>query len=346
MEHDVIIPERNAGRATKRIQPSGRRVFLIAVTMVVALALAFFGGVYLLSERYLGDVQRLPDPFVDIPSEERPAKPPGGGSRNGETWLLAGLDTRSEVPTTGGNAESTRRGRSDALMLVHLTGDREQAYVVSIPRDSWVPIPDHGHAKINAAYAYGGPTLAIRTVEQVTDIRIDHFAVIDWAGFRSLTDALGGVTIMSERAGEQHLNGEQALEFVGERYSLPRGDLDRVQRQQAFLRAVVDKTLAEGTLVNPVKLTGVLDSIADAVSVDGTLSNADLRTLALSFRNLEREDVVFVTAPVAGLDSVEGQSIVRLDEQQSSAFWAAVATDQLPAYIQQQGAETLPEKAP
>jgi LCP family protein required for cell wall assembly len=321
-------------------------VFLIAVTMLLSVALLAVGGVYLLSEKYLGEVRRLPDPFVGIPADERPVKPTVGSPQDGETWLLAGLDTRSDVPTTGANAQSTRRGRSDALLVVHMTGDRKQAYVVSIPRDSWVPIPGHGHAKINAAYAYGGPTLAIRTVEQVTGIRIDHFGVIDWAGFKSLTDALGGVTITSEKEGQQHLNGEQALAFVGERYDLPRGDLDRVQRQQAFLRAVVDQTLAEGTLTHPFKLSRVLGSVTDTVSVDGSLSNHDLRTLALSLRNLQRADLTFVTAPVAGLDSVEGQSIVRLDEQRGPAFWAAVAADNLPAYIDQHGADTLSEVAP
>jgi LCP family protein required for cell wall assembly len=329
-----------------RRRPSGRRVFLIAVTMLLSVALLFVGGVYLLSEKYLGNVARLPDPFAGIPAEERPAEPSAGSSENGETWLLAGLDTRSPVPTTGGNAQSTRRGRSDALMVVRLTGDRKQAYVISIPRDSWVPIAGHGHAKINAAYAYGGPTLAIRTVEQLTGIRIDHFGVIDWAGLKSLTDALGGVTIASKKDGEQHLNGEEALEFLQERKTLPRGDFDRVQRQQAFLRAVVDKTLTEGTLTNPIKLTKVLGSVGDTVSVDSGVSNNDLRGLALSLRNLRRNDLAFVTAPVAGLDSVDGQSIVRLDEQRGQAFWAAVASDSLPTYIDQYGADTLDELAP
>jgi LCP family protein required for cell wall assembly len=331
---------------SRRRRPSGRRVFLIATTMLVSIALAFFGGVYLLSEKYLGDVRRLPDPFAGIPAEERPARPNTGSAPNGETWLLAGLDTRSDVPTTGAKAQSSRRGRSDALMVVHVTGDRKQAYVVSIPRDSWVPIPGHGHAKINAAYAYGGPTLAIRTVEQVTGIRMDHFGVIDWEGLKSLTDALGGVTITSKKDGEQHLNGEQAIDFLQERKTLPRGDFDRVQRQQAFLRAVVDKTLAEGTLTHPFKLGRVLGSVSDTVSVDSSLSNNDLRTLALSLRNLRRDDLTFATAPVAGLDSVEGQSIVRLDEQRGQAFWAAVEGDSLPVYIDQHGADTLDDVAP
>jgi LCP family protein required for cell wall assembly len=227
-----------------------------------------------------------------------------------------------------------------------MTGDRKHAYVVSIPRDSWVRIPGRGRAKINAAYAFGGPTLAIRTVEQVTGIRIDHFGVIDWNGFMSLTDALGGVTLTSEKEGRRHLNGEQALAFVGERYALPRGDLDRVQRQQAFLRAVVDKTLAEGALTHPLKLRRVLGSVTDTVSVDSGLSNNDLRRLALSLRTLRRDDLTFVTAPVAGLDSVQGQSIVRLDERRGQAFWGAVATDDLTTYIDEYGADTLADVAP
>jgi anionic cell wall polymer biosynthesis LytR-Cps2A-Psr (LCP) family protein len=180
----------------------------------------------------------------------------------------------------------------------------------------------------------------------VTGIRIDHFGVIDWTGFKSLTNALGGVTIASKQERLQHLNGEQALNFVGERKPLPRGDLDRVQRQQAFLRAVVDKSLANGTFTDPLKLNRVLGSVSDTVSVDNTLSNNDLRVLALSLRNLRRDDLTFATAPVAGLDTIDGQSIVRLDEQRGQVFWTAVAADNLPAYINQHGADILDEVAP
>src|SRR5687768_914615 len=86
-------------------QRGAKRVLLIALTMLAAVALFFVGGVYLLTEKYLGDVQRLPDPFAGIPADERPVKPATGSARRGETWLLAGLDTRSPVPTTGAKAQ-------------------------------------------------------------------------------------------------------------------------------------------------------------------------------------------------------------------------------------------------
>src|SRR5690606_11587247 len=111
--------------------------------------------------------------------------------------LLAGSDARTDGRgTTGaGKGDAWKRGgqRSDTIMILHITGDRKSAYLISVPRDSWVNIPGRGMNKINAAYSFGGPPLYIQTIEELTGLRMDHLAVIDWTGFQALTDALGGV---------------------------------------------------------------------------------------------------------------------------------------------------------
>lgn len=126
-------------------------------------------------------------------------------------------------------------------MLLHISGDRPRVVAISIPRDTWVDFPEHGEAKINAVFSFGGPTFMIHTFEQLTDVRIDHFVVTDFESFSTMSDALGGVRIrLSSRletpdgmipAGDQRLNGEQALAYVRQRYGLSGGDFSRVQRQ-------------------------------------------------------------------------------------------------------------------
>jgi LCP family protein required for cell wall assembly len=245
------------------------------------------------------------------------------------------------------------------VILARLTGDRKHAYLVSIPRDSWVAIPGRGQGKLNTAYAQGGPTLFVHTVEQLTDVRIDHVAVIDFAGFRRLTDALGGVTVTIPQrtydphphrhrlweAGTHRLDGEAALAYVRQRAGLPRGDPDRAQRQQAFLRAVMERLAARGTVANPVRLAKTLDAVSRTVSVDAHLSNSDLRALAFGLRDLRPDHVLFATVPVQGIGDAGGQRIVRLDAARSGPFWAAFENDELPAYILRNGGDTLGQTA-
>ena len=196
-----------------------------------------------------GDVERIDGVFDGLPDgrTDRPR-----ARANAVNILLMGTDRRSDVGTTGLGAAAPPwvpgAQRTDTLMLVHIDGSRRAATVVSFPRDAWVHVPGHGMAKINAAYSYGGPSLAVATVEALTDVRIDHLAVVDWEGFREMTDAVGGVTVTvprdRPRLGPRHhldgrsapLDGQQALDYVGQRYGLPGGDLDRIRRQQDFLR--------------------------------------------------------------------------------------------------------------
>ncbi|WP_418960273.1 LCP family protein [Streptomyces tritici] len=308
------------------------RVLLGALALLGTGVLMAGGAGWWAVDHYTGKVERIPGAFpTKVPPAEQPAP-----SKGGTTFLLIGVDSRSELPTTGRDAKapSWRYGaqRSDTMMLVHLPADHSNAYVVSLPRDSWVPVPGHGDAKLNAAYSWGGPPLLIDTVQRFTDVRIDHLAVIDWEGFKKLTDAVGGVDLTVD--GEvRHMNGEQGLRYVRERKHLARGDLDRTHRQQNFLRAVLAKVMTPRNLTNPVKASELLGDLTASVSVDDRLSDADLRELLWNNRDVRPGRMVFMNAPVAGTGMIKGQSVVLVDKKKSAELWAAMRNDRLADYV-------------
>ncbi len=187
------------------------------------------------------NIERIGDPFGPLVEEERP-KAVVADAMN---ILLLGSDSRI---STDPGAWIRGAQRTDAIMVAHIPADRSAVTVTSIPRDSWVSIPGNGKNKINAAFSFGGPTLMVKTVEKYTGVRIDHVVIVDFEGFKDITDELDGVRInvaastSDERsafaAGPQTMDGETALKYVRQRHNLPGGDFDRVKRQQNWIRAV------------------------------------------------------------------------------------------------------------
>jgi LCP family protein required for cell wall assembly len=350
-------PEDDPARRARRRRRT-RRVLYGALVLLSAGVLLVAGTFYWAYEHYTGRVQRIPNAFpTGVPQSALPP-PSKGGS---QTFLLVGVDARSDLPTTGKDAKAPewRPGaqRSDTMMLVHLPADHHGAYVVSLPRDSWVGIPGHGQAKLNAAFSWGGPPLLIDTVQRLTKVKIDHLAVIDWSGFKKLTDAVGGVDLTVDKtvkryngpggywtAGAHHMDGADALDYVRERYGLPRGDLDRTHRQQNFLRAVLAKMLSGGTFSNPVKLKHTLDQVTSVVSVDDRLSDGDLRSLLWNMRTVRSSDMVFMNAPVAGFDTVRKQSVVLLDPNGTADLWEAMRNDTMAGYVATNTLDALGDK--
>ncbi|MFE7189245.1 LCP family protein [Kitasatospora sp. NPDC057541] len=324
-----------------------RRVLLWTVSTLLALVLGACGALWWTAEHYASSVRRIPDAFPAVPESAQPKPVPGSGLN----FLLVGLDARSDTPTTGSAAKAPawRAGaaRSDTMMLLHLSEDRGSATLVSLPRDTWVPVPGHGEAKLNAAYSWGGPALMTETVQNLTGIRVDHLAVIDWNGFRALTDAVGGVDITVPRtiegvgearaweAGTHHMDGATALLYVRERYGLPGGDLDRTKRQQNFLRALMLKVMDSGTLAAPARLGGLLGTVGEVVSVDDRLSNTDLFQLAWSLRSLRADGVRFLNAPFGGFATRGEQSVVLLAEHPAERLWEAIRNDRTDQYFQE-----------
>jgi LCP family protein required for cell wall assembly len=333
-----------------------RSVRFLLITCVAGTFLggAAAGGLFAFQASLDSDIVRIPDALPGATDSERPAQAPG----DGENWLLVGSDTRSESGTTGKEADSKlwRPGeqRTDTIMLVHLSEDHSRVAVVSIPRDSWVPVAGHGKQKINAAFSFGGPALLIKTVEKVTGLRIDHYAAIDFKGFSSATDAIGGVDVdiaetvrdplsgVTWKAGRQHLDGEKALQFVRQRYNLPGGDFDRIKRQQALLNSIADKVLSAGTLANPIKVNNLLRAITKAVSVDATVDSAVLRSLLLDMADLESID--YLTLPDSGTGMEGSQSVVYLDRRQVRSLITALRADRLSRYLELNGGSNAVDK--
>jgi LCP family protein required for cell wall assembly len=317
---------------------------LLGVAAVAVLLVGVAGGLFFERQRtYDRNIQRIPGAFPD--EADRPARAPG----RAQNWLLVGSDRRSDQATTGRDANQPlwRYGaqRADTIMLVHLPADRGRIYLVSFPRDAWVPIQGHGDGKLNAAFSFGGPPLLIATIERLTGVRVDHFAILDFEGFRSMTDALGGVDVRVARtvrdparkmvwpAGTHHLDGARALDFVRQRHNLPGGDLGRIKRQQAFLKALAGQAVDRGTLANPLKLNAFLEATTESVSVDQSLTISRLRSLALQFRSMRAGDVVFVTAPVAGTGTEGRQSVVYLERTKGRPLYQALRTDAVEDYL-------------
>ncbi|MGK5529122.1 LCP family protein [Streptomyces sp. URMC 129] len=319
IENDTQAPPAEPESGRRRRWP---RILLGSLAAVLAVLLAGAGYAYWRTDQALDSIDRIPDALPSLPEEEQPPSAAG----DAEVYLLVGLDA-DETPEEG-PAWQAGAARSDTMMLLQLSGDRQTASVVSLPRDTWVEIPGHGEAKLNAAYSWGGPPLMVRTVQDLTGIRVDHLAVVDWTGFRELTDAVGGVGVDGRR-----MNGEEALAYVRERTSLPGGDFDRTRRQQNFLRALMTQTLSSDTLTDPGRLSGLLNTVGDVVSVDDGLSNGDLRGLLWDLRGIRASDVHFMNAPVTGTDMIGGQSVVLLDHEAAAPLWQAMRDDDMTAFL-------------
>ncbi|MFW6598638.1 LCP family protein [Propionibacteriaceae bacterium Y2011] len=323
-------------QAPQRPKPRRRRrgililVAVLAVFLVVPIAVVSIYAVNIEST-FTGNVNR--EPGLTIPSEpNRPEKPAEGEKGAGSVnFLLMGSDDRDD-----GNG-----GRSDALMLVHLTADRDGAYIISFPRDLYVDIPGRGKNKINAAYAFGGPVLSARTVEDLLDVHIDHLAQIDMEGFINLTTELGGVTVNNKHysksgkyefpTGEITISGEEALAYVRERKQLPRGDLDRAERQRQVVQAIMRKGLSPGVISNPTTFTNFVAAAARNMTVDDRLTDQEIRKLALGLR-MTPNDVVTLEVPTKGTGTAGSMSIVVPDEAGIATLATHVREDTLSDY--------------
>ncbi|WP_166804792.1 LCP family protein [Cryobacterium sp. Sr8] len=314
---------------------------LIGVATVIAVATVGVGAyAFTLTQTFNEKTKTIEEVFPDEAS-----RPPvlEGAAASAQNILLLGSDTRGAVDE---DIDSIRGQRSDTIMVAHIPANGEKVFVMSIMRDSWVDIPGHGRAKINAALAYGGVPLVVETVEKLISARIDHVAVIDFEGFKGLTDALGGVDVNNAVAfdsfhmkghrfsqGVQHLNGKEALAFVRERYAFSDGDFQRARNQQAYIKAVLGKILSAETLLDPGKVSALVGSIAPYLKVDKGFDSAYIVGLGIELRALRSEDISFFTAPTAGTGTSDnGQSIVNVDWAKLDVLQEAFRADALETY--------------
>nr|WP_281894242.1 LCP family protein [Phytohabitans aurantiacus] len=313
-----------------------RRALVITLAVVFLLAGGGLGAAWAYGRSLDHHLART-NAFAGLPSE-RPTETVTGALN----ILVLGSDSR--------DPDSTTDSRTDTIMLVHVDADHQHAYSISIPRDTWVYVPESADgrnggtkAKINAAYAWGGTPLVVQTVERYTGVRIDHVVLVDFAGFARITDALGGVDMYVDQSitsihppyrkftkGEHHFTGAEALDYVRQRYQFKDGDFTREKHQQAFLKALMDKAASTGTLTDPVRLNAFLQAVTRSVTVD---EDFDLVDTALALRDLRANDITFLTSPSTGTATVDGQSVVEPDTVKAKALYAAVRDDTVAQWV-------------
>ena len=264
----------------------------------------------------------------------RPA--PGRGTN----WLIVGSDSRQglspaqqERLATGGDLGSSR---TDTIMLVHLPalGSGGTATLVSIPRDSYVPIPGQGRDKINSAFATGGAELLTQTVEQATGLRLDHYAEVGFGGFAAVVDALGGVAMCPAEpmrdplagidlpAGCQKLDGPDALGFVRSR-DTPRADLDRMANQRQFLAALLHRAASPAVWLNPWRWYTVPRAAAGALTVDRGTHVWALARLGWALHG----QTTALTVPIGEFLDTDAGSVAVWDHDEAARLFAALASD-------------------
>jgi LCP family protein required for cell wall assembly len=261
--------------------------------------------------------------------------------------LVLGSDSRSgkENQALGGGDSSG--ARSDTAMVVHIDAGRTEATVVSIPRDTLVtrpscPLEDGGstavayNAMFNTAYAVGGPVCAVKTVESITDVRMDHYIEIDFSGFAKLVNALGGVTVTTDEdiddsdshltlaAGTHHLDGKQALALARTRHGIGDGsDLGRIGLQQKLVKALLEQISDTDLLTSPTKLYEVADAVTASLTTDtGLNSLSELMSLGQSLKSLSADQVKTVMMPVVQAPSDANRVVA--NEPEASELWESL----------------------
>ena len=303
----------------------GRRIALYLGVLVLVIIVAAGGSYFWIN----GKVNRT----VALPSTTLTSA--------GTNWLIAGDDSRTGLSRTQQDAlhlGDEGADASDSLMLLHMgTG---KPVLISIPRDSYVPIPGHGEDKINAALAFGGPTLLVQTVEQVTGLKINHYMGIGFEGLADVVNTVGGVRIclpnaiqdansgVNLKAGCQNLSGTEAVAFVRDRDSFATEDLQREQDQRAFLAALLSKATSPGVYLNPFVSLPFASTAASSISVDKGASLYDLLQAAEALRG-----PVTGTVPIANAnyETSDGDAVLWNRSQALELFDALQAGKPVPA---------------
>ncbi|MEV7296715.1 LCP family protein [Streptomyces microflavus] len=302
------------GSASRRKRPWLRWAALAASFLVLVSA----GAGWWLYKKLDGNITTDTSAAAELKVYEKERPTPV--VMDAQNILLIGSDSRAGENSEYGRDDGGSQ-RSDTTILLHLAADRKSATAVSLPRDLMVEIPScrtgdnketrKRFAQFNSAFELGGTACTIRTVERMTGIRIDHHMVVDFNGFKEMVDAVDGVEICLPKpiddkdahldlpAGRQTLNGEEALGYVRARKTLGDGsDTERMERQQQFLGALVNKMQSNGVLLNPTRLYPVLDAATKSLTTDpGLDSLRDLYDLVRSMRDVPTEQVQFLTVP-------------------------------------------------
>ncbi|EFL34873.1 transcriptional regulator [Streptomyces viridochromogenes DSM 40736] len=277
---------------------------------------------------------------------DRPKKADNGS----ENILVLGSDTRAGGNKKIGGGTDDGSARSDTAMIVHIYKGHKKASVVSIPRDTLIDRPSCTDTKgkeypaangvmFNSAYSTGGAACAVKTVESITDLRMDHYLEVDFAGFQKLIDDLGGVEVTTTksiddpdshlklRAGTHRLDGEQALGLVRTRHGVGDGsDLGRIQLQQAFIKALLNQVKDVGVFSNPKKLLDLAETATKTVTADSDLGSVNkLASFADGLKGISPSHMHMVTMPVAY--DPDDPNRVLLQKKKAQEIWNALEQD-------------------
>lgn len=289
-----------------------------------------------------------PAPAPAAPAPPPPPEPIGELPAVAMNVLVIGSDSRGNARDQAAHTETTGESsdqRADSLMLVHVPADRSSVHVISIMRDLWVDIPGYGGAKINTSLEVGGAPLVVQTVGSLLGITIDHTVMLDFHGFKMLTDGLGGIDVDITlpfqsthdtqhvfTPGVNHLDGQAALEFVRERYAFVDGDYQRVRNQQTFLRAILARLTRGGVLNDVTAVRALVEFAGPYLTVNRGFDPGSVAVLAYALRNTDPNAGVFFTMPTAGVGMVGGASVVFPDYAGINAVGAALREGRIAEY--------------
>ena len=334
----------NGPRHRRRKQRSRRKGLLITAWTAAGIVVLGGTGAGYLYFKLNGNIKS-----VDIDQAlgtDRPTKVDNGS----ENILVLGSDTRAGSNKKLGGGTDDGSARSDTAMIIHVYEGHRQASVVSIPRDTLIDRPscsdtkgvEHDAAKnvmFNSAYTTGGAACAVKTVESLTGIRMDHYLEVDFSGFEKLIDELGGVEVTTTKAiddpdshlklkaGTHTLNGEQALGLVRTRHGVGDGsDLGRIQLQQAFIKALVNQVKHVGLFTSPKKLYDLADTATKAVTTDSDLGTVNsLMSFANGLKGISASNMHMVTMPVRYDPSNPNRVVILKSKAQQ--VWTALKND-------------------
>jgi LCP family protein required for cell wall assembly len=317
--------------------PGKRHRLRLVLVSAAVLVLAWLAFMVWVPFHAWGAVHRIDA----SPAGTRPAE------SKGHDYVLVGSDSREGLTAeqqkqlSTASAKDAPGKRTDSIILVHVPAGAGKAALISLPRDSYVPIPGHSRNKINAAYSLGGPKLLVQTIEGVTDVRIDGYVEIGFGGFASVVDSLDGVDICVARPmkdafaginlkpGCQTLNGPKALGYVRARYSDPLGDIGRVQRQRQFLGAIMHKAASPSTVLIPWRYYGFATTSGSGLTVGEDTSLRDVTRVLQAMRSVSDGQGLSLTVPVSNPAlSTRVGSAVKWDSQKALELFKAIKNDE------------------
>ncbi|WP_191256916.1 LCP family protein [Amycolatopsis oliviviridis] len=335
-------------RKTRQAAKAGR-IAAAVVAVLVFLSIGTAWGAQTWFDAKFNTVASLDEDSADIQD--------AAGQTGDENFLMVGSDTRDGASAEDGvgDADGTPGARSDTVMIAHVPADRQRVVMVSFPRDleisrpeckRWDPAtssysdqvsPAQKIAKLNTAYAVGGPQCVTKVIQQITGMKMNHFVGIDFNGFKSMVDAVQGVTVYNEtpiddttlgmvipQAGEVRISGDQALNYVRARHVKgdPTSDYGRIKRQQAFLGALLKTVMSKDVILDTGKLSGFIDAFAKATFGEN-LGIKQMMTLAKSMKGMGSEKVKFLTVPTTEEANKRGNEVL-LQSKSKTLFQALI----------------------